>query len=185
METLADLYAGKQRKKYRLDRAVAVLKSFVRRVALFGGRTVGKEVVEPQDAFVPLRRYTPHQPFKIASPEDAVSLVIGPGEDARECFIVLTLDRHLNLLEQRVIHFGTLAEQPLHPWKVFIDAITDRAAGVIVAHHCPDGLPTPHREHFMLAERLKEVGNFINIELLDHLFVTDSGFVSLQREGHL
>jgi DNA repair protein RadC len=185
METLADLYAGKQRQKKLLERGSAALKAFAQRVVLFGGGTDGKAISDPPDASASSRHRTPRQLFMIASPEDAVRLLLDPGVEGRECFIVLTLDRHLNLLEQRVIHFGTLEEQPLHPWKVFIDAITDRAAGVIVAHHCPDGLPKLHREHLMLSERLKEVGAFINIELLDHLIITDSGFVSLQRKGHL
>ena len=215
MGHLADLYAGKQHKKKLLERSVDAVRAlawtWARYVSRFAGKdcavcteadeTSGNTVGDPHacssfsatetapasphefyDFFSPR---TPYKRFRIASPEDVLSLLSEPLQKMQECFVVLTLDHTLALIEMRLIPVGTLAEHPLHPCNVFTDAITDRAAGVIVAHRNPDGVPVPRAEHYTITERMKEVGAFIDIELLDHLIITDSGFLSFQREGHL
>jgi DNA repair protein RadC len=215
MGKLADLYAGREHKKKLFERAFDTVSALAWTWAQYICRFVGKNSIvctaadetldntvgethacssfsitetalaSPQELYDSSSTRMPHKRYKIASPDDVLSFLSEPLQKMKECFVVLTLDRTLALIEMRVIPAGTLAEHPLHPCNVFTDAITDRAAGVIVAHRNPDGVPAPRPEHYTIAERLKEVGAFINIELLDHLIITDSGFLSFQREGHL
>ncbi|HHH72925.1 MAG TPA: hypothetical protein ENL04_03780, partial [Sulfuricurvum sp.] len=63
--------------------------------------------------------------------------------------------------------------------------VTDRAAGIIVAHNHPGGQLAPSREDERVPQRLQEAGRLLGIELLDHVIVAKDGYYSFQEEGML
>ncbi len=103
----------------------------------------------------------------------------------REHFLLLTLDGASRLIRKRVISIGTLNQSLVHPREVFAEAITDRAAGVIVAHNHPSGQCFPSREDRRVTERLREAGRLLGIEVLDHVILTREGWYSFSEEGEL
>ena len=129
------------------------------------------------------RRHLLHRNVKIASAADVSDLLREYAAKKQEYFIVLTLDGASHLIEQRVVSIGTLNQSLVHPREVFADAVTDRAAGVIVAHNHPGGQLSPSREDIGVTQRLKEAGKLLGIELLDHVILTRDGFLSLREEG--
>ena len=129
------------------------------------------------------RRHLLHRNVKIASAADVSDLLREYAAKKQEYFIVLTLDGASHLIEQRVVSIGTLNQSLVHPREVFADAVTDRAAGVIVAHNHPGGQLAPSREDIGVTQRLKEAGKLLGIELLDHVILTREGFLSLREEG--
>jgi DNA repair protein RadC len=68
---------------------------------------------------------------------------------------------------------------------VFADPITDRAAAVVVAHNHPSGVLKASPEDIALTKRLVKAGELLGIHVLDHLIVTEKGYLSLKHEGHL
>jgi DNA repair protein RadC len=68
---------------------------------------------------------------------------------------------------------------------VFADPLADRAASVIVAHNHPSGRLEPSAEDIALTERLAKAGELLGIRLLDHLIVTQRGYLSLKEAGRL
>lgn len=129
------------------------------------------------------RRYLIKQNVKIASAADVSGLLREYALKKQEYFIALTLDGASHLIEKRVISIGTLNQSLVHPREVFADAVTDRAAGIIVAHNHPGGQRSPSPEDMRITQRLKEAGTLLGIELLDHLILTRDGFLSLREEG--
>jgi len=57
----------------------------------------------------------------------------------QEHFVTLTLDGAHNLIKKRTVFIGTLNQSLVHPREVFADAISDRAAAVILIHNHPSG----------------------------------------------
>jgi DNA repair protein RadC len=129
------------------------------------------------------RRYLLRQSTKITSAENVSELLREYAAKKQEYFIALTLDGASRLIEKRVISIGTLNQSLVHPREVFADAVTDRAAGIIVAHNHPGGQLEASQEDLRITQRLKDIGKLIGIELLDHVILSRDGFLSLREEG--
>ena len=115
----------------------------------------------------------------VDSPEKAVALLANIRDKKQEHFVCLTLDGASRLIAQRVITIGTLTASLVHPREVFADAITDRAAGIIVAHNHPSGSLEISQADRDVTDRLTEAGKLLGITLIDHIVVTKDSFQSI------
>lgn len=113
----------------------------------------------------------------IDSTEKAVELLADIRDKKQEYFVCLSLDGANRLIAKRIITIGTLTGSLVHPREVFADAITDRAASVIVAHNHPSGSLNPSAADLAVTERLREAAQLLGLTLLDHLIVTKSSYV--------
>jgi len=103
----------------------------------------------------------------------------------QEYFIVITLDGANHIIEKRLVFIGTLNRSLIHPREIFADALTDRAASIIIAHNHPSGQLEASVEDLHVTQRIKESGKLLGVELLDHIIFTKDGFLSLADEGLL
>ena len=131
------------------------------------------------------RRYLIQQNIKISAAEDVYQELKAYTNKKQEYFLSITLDGASHVIETRVVSIGTLNQSLVHPREVFSDAITDRAAGIIIAHNHPSGQLVPSIEDKRVTKRLKEVGTLMGIELLDHLILSREGYFSFREEGIL
>nr|WP_301280539.1 JAB domain-containing protein [Enterococcus faecalis] len=49
--------------------------------------------------------------------------------------------------------------------------------------HHPSGNPTPSPQDIQFTKRMEECGEMMGIQLLDHIIVGDSGYISLREEN--
>ncbi len=112
----------------------------------------------------------------IDSPEKAVEQLADIRDKKQEYFVCLTLDGANRLIAKRIVTIGTLTASLVHPREVFADAITDRAASIIVAHNHPSGNLQPSQADVDVTDRLREAGELLGVTLLDHVIVTKDGF---------
>ncbi len=131
------------------------------------------------------RRYLIKQNSKVSSAECVHEALKEYGSKKQEYFLAMTLDGASHIIETRVISIGTLNQSLVHPREVFADAISDRAAGIIIAHNHPSGQLIASHEDKLVTKRLKEVGQLMGIELLDHVILTREGYLSFREEGLL
>ncbi len=115
----------------------------------------------------------------IDTPEKAVAQLADIRDKKQEYFVCLTLDGANRLIAKRIITIGTLTASLVHPREVFADAITDRAASIIVAHNHPSGSLIPSNADVQVTERLSDVGDLIGIRLNDHLVLTRASYRSI------
>lgn len=137
-------------------------------------------ITEILAAFELSKRYliNSEQPI-IDSPEKAVQQLSDIRDKKQEHFVVMTLDGANRLIAKRVITIGTLTASLVHPREVFADAITDRAASIIVAHNHPSGILTASKADLEVANRLKQSAELFGIALIDHIIVTKAAFQSI------
>ncbi len=122
----------------------------------------------------------------IRSPEDGYNLFKQfLGELDREYFVVMCLDVKNQPTAINVCHIGSLNSSIVHPREVMKSAILSNACSVLVAHNHPSGNPTPSPEDIDVTKRLKEAGELMGIDLLDHLVVGENRFVSLKDKGYM
>ena len=119
------------------------------------------------------KRYllTSDQPI-IDSPEKAVEQLADIRDKKQEYFVCLTLDGANRLIAKRIITIGTLTASLVHPREVFAEAITDRAASIVVAHNHPSGSLESSQADRDVTLRLKDAGELLGIRMIDHIIVT-------------
>lgn len=124
---------------------------------------------------------------KITGPTDAAPLGrMFLEESDREKLIVCCLDTKNQPLSVNVASIGSLNSSIVHPREVFKVAVLSNAASIIIFHNHPSGDTAPSTEDINITKRLKEAGNIIGIELLDHIIIGSEGnSCSLKEQGVL
>ncbi|WP_238652089.1 RadC family protein [Paenibacillus piscarius] len=122
----------------------------------------------------------------IRSPQDAAEILT---EQLRylqkEHFICLFLNTKNHVIAQETLSMGSLNASIVHPREVFRAAMKCSSAAIICAHNHPSGDPTPSPEDISLTSRLVQAGEIVGIDVLDHLVIGDSSYVSLKQKGYM
>ena len=103
----------------------------------------------------------------------------------REIFAIVILDSRHQVLGVNTVSIGSVSASIVHPRECFKPAILMGAASIILAHNHPSGDATPSREDIELTRRLRDAGEILGIEVLDHLIIADGQFLSLKEQGLL
>jgi DNA repair protein RadC len=120
----------------------------------------------------------------IQRPEDVANLLVaemGPLE--QEHTQVLLLDSKNQVTGVSEIYIGNVNSSVVRAAEVFKPAIRDNAVAIIVVHNHPSGDPTPSPEDVTITEQLKESGELLGIELLDHIILAGQRHTSLKEQG--
>jgi len=106
-------------------------------------------------------------------------------DQPQEVFCALMLDGKHRVSGFVEVSRGTLTSSLVHPREVFGPAIRMGAASIIVAHNHPSGDPEPSTEDIAVTKRLRDAGEILGIQVLDHIIVGHDSFVSLHERGGL
>jgi DNA repair protein RadC len=107
------------------------------------------------------------------------------GRENKEHFIMFALDSRSRLISINEISIGTINSSIVHPREVFEPAIRDLAAHIIIAHNHPSGDLEPSPEDVAITNRLVEVARILNIDLVDHVIVSNDSFLSMKEQKYL
>ena len=102
-----------------------------------------------------------------------------------EQFWAIYLDGKHRILREQLISQGTLTSSPVHPREVFRPAIRCAAAAIVLAHQHPSGDPTPSHDDLQITTRLRDAGELLGIQIIDHLILGDGTYTSLADRGLL
>jgi DNA repair protein RadC len=117
---------------------------------------------------------------------DAFELVKGDLMDLHhEEFWVILLNRSGRLIRKQQISLGGVHGTVADPKIIFKTALDALASGIIVAHNHPSGNLTPSQQDINLTKKLKEAGQLLEIQLLDHVIVAGKKYFSFADEGLL
>jgi DNA repair protein RadC len=119
----------------------------------------------------------------INSPEDVVKEIEHIKENKKENFIVLYLDARNKLIYKETVSIGTLNANLVHPREVFEPAIRYLAAQIVLAHNHPSGDPQPSDDDIEITKRLMESGKILGIEVIDHIIIAKTNFISLKEKN--
>lgn len=92
-------------------------------------------------------------------------------EKDREVFLALYLDTKNKVIKHEVISIGTLNSSLVHPREVFKSAIKESASSIIFVHNHPSGDVTPSKEDKTITNTLFKAGEFLSINVLDHVII--------------
>ncbi len=100
-----------------------------------------------------------------------------------EEFWILLLNRANRVTSKHLVSKGGQAGTIADPKIIFNIALENHAASLILAHNHPSGNLKPSHADLELTQKLRSAGQFLDIPVLDHLIVTDQGFLSFADEG--
>jgi len=90
----------------------------------------------------------------------------------------------------KVIHIAQLTQGGINQSIVdvrilFKTALDHFSTGIIISHNHPSGNLKPSKEDIDITKKIKEAGNMLSIQLLDHLIITQNSYFSFADEGLL
>ena len=103
----------------------------------------------------------------------------------RESFYLVCFDRAMNVVGYRKISDGGLDSVHVDVRLIFSTALLCKATGIIVAHNHPSGTLFPSSADKQLTERISEAGKLLDINLIEHIILTETSYYSFRDEGDL
>ena len=123
--------------------------------------------------------------IQINNPKDAADFMMGKMEHlTQEKFIALFLNSKNIIIKQKTIFMGTLNSAIVHPREIYSEAVKCASNAIIVLHNHPSGDTTPSLEDIKTTDRLRECGDILGIQLLDHVIIGDHTYLSVVEEGY-
>ncbi len=102
-----------------------------------------------------------------------------------EEFWILLLNRANRIIGKERISSGGVSGTVVDAKMVFRKALETLACSLILSHNHPSGNLTASQADLDLTKKLKKAGKTLDIEVLDHLIIADSGYLSFADEGML
>lgn len=129
---------------------------------------------------------TPHDRPQITSSRDAYHVLQAHLTDlSHEEFWILLLNRANRIIGREQISSGGVAGTIVDAKLVFRSALAHTACSLILAHNHPSGNLRPSQADRQLTRKLVEAGKNLDIAVLDHLILTNSGYYSFADEGEM
>lgn len=105
------------------------------------------------------------------------------GELPHEEFWVLYLNNSNKILSKTQLGKGGITGTLVDVRLVFKPAIEMGATGLILCHNHPSGTLIPSDADKQITKKLKAAGQNLDINVLDHIIITENGFYSFNEEG--
>ena len=105
--------------------------------------------------------------------------------ELQEHFRIMLLDRDNSVLGVSTMATGSMTACIVDVKMVFATAILAKATGLIVAHNHPSGkkeFSVPDKE---MTEKIVTAGKILELPVLDHILVTNEGYVSMADIGEM
>ena len=107
------------------------------------------------------------------------------GDIVHEEMWILCLSRNNKLMRTVKVSEGGFSGTIVDPKKIFLVALQNKASSIIIAHNHPSGNLEPSEEDKRITEKLVHCGRIMELQVLDHLIVTENGYYSFADEGKL
>jgi DNA repair protein RadC len=101
----------------------------------------------------------------------------------QEHFWVIGLNNNNKVLFIELIGLGAVNRVNADPPDVFRMAIYKLAVKMVLVHNHPSGTLEVSKGDTNFTDRMLKVGKLINIEVVDHLIITDESYTSLADKG--
>lgn len=103
----------------------------------------------------------------------------------REHFWTLGLDIKNQILYIELISLGGTSKCIVEPMQVFRVGVLKGAVKMILVHNHPSGELQPSEADKDITDRLLQVGNILQIEVIEHLIISEKSYLSFADTGLL
>lgn len=107
------------------------------------------------------------------------------GDLPYEEFWVLYLNRSNSILEKQRISSGGTSGTIIDVKIILKHGIEMLASGIVLVHNHPSGNINPSKNDKNITQKIKEAGKVMDINILDHVIIGDTKYLSFADEGLL
>lgn len=100
-----------------------------------------------------------------------------------EVFYVLYLNHNNKLLKEEKISSGGYTQTTVDVRMILKSCLLHNASRMIIAHNHPSGSKKPSESDIRLTGQIKEAARLMEIQLIDHIIVAGSEYLSMADEG--
>ena len=97
----------------------------------------------------------------------------------QEELLVILVNNLKKMIDYKIMFKGTDNSSLVSIKEILNYAITNHASGIIIMHNHPSGNLNPSKEDIRVTKELIEIGSKLNIPLIDHIIVSDKGYLSI------
>lgn len=105
------------------------------------------------------------------------------GYKQKEVFVVVYLNRANKIIQYEVISEGGMTGTVADPRIILKKALDHRAVSIILCHNHPSGNLLPSKADEQLTTKIKAAAGYLDIQVMDHIIVSDEGYYSFADEG--
>jgi DNA repair protein RadC len=121
---------------------------------------------------------------KITSSKDVFEIFSSIlGDLPYEEFWILLLNRSNSIIDKIKISQGGISGTVTDVRIILKQALERMASGVILVHNHPSGNLKPSDSDTSITQKLKDAGKLMDIAMLDHVIISDSGYYSFADAG--
>lgn len=102
-----------------------------------------------------------------------------------EVFAVAFLNRANKINHLEIISTGGITGTVADPRVILKKALEYNAVSIVLCHNHPSGSLRPSQADTQLTQKIREAAAFLDIQLLDHIIVSEEGYYSFADEGIL
>ena len=122
---------------------------------------------------------------KIAGSKDVFEYFHHLADLRSEEFWVMYLNRANKIISSHKISQGGITGTVADVRLILKNALDHFACSIILCHNHPSGNLAPSNEDKTLTQKIKQAGQLLDINTLDHLIISDTGYYSFADEGLL
>ncbi|NCC24896.1 MAG: DNA repair protein RadC [Deltaproteobacteria bacterium] len=104
---------------------------------------------------------------------------------AVEEFWTILVDNRNRFMDFVRISRGTVDQAPVYPREILALVLERQAGGVILVHNHPGGNLQPSKQDDDLTAKIQDAASKLDIRILDHIIVSDSGYYSYREQGRM
>lgn len=101
----------------------------------------------------------------------------------REFFYVMYLTRKNKVIHVQKISEGGCSGTVVDGKNIFQGALLANAQAIILCHNHPSGCTKPSDSDVKLTRKMAEIGEYMEMPILDHLIISDESYFSFADEG--
>lgn len=122
---------------------------------------------------------------KISSSQQVYNLVLSDWDEIniRETMKVLFLNRANKVIGIYELSKGGITGTVVDIRLLFAAVLKSLSCSVILIHNHPSGNLKPSEADIRITNKIKEAGKLLDIQILDHLIITEDEYFSLSDEG--
>jgi DNA repair protein RadC len=102
-----------------------------------------------------------------------------------EVFVAVYMNRSNRIQHHEVISTGGITGTVADPRIILKRALEHDATAIILCHNHPSGSLKPSKADEDLTYKIREAARYFDIQILDHIIVSDEGYYSFADEGLL
>ena len=133
------------------------------------------------------RRYASRQQEELPLPFDSDALgrsLMQRLSDVRQERVGgVFLDARQRVLRERILFVGSVDHALVSTREIIRCALEDHCVGIVLYHNHPSGDPTPSRDDLTFTTKLQDSLRLCDLELVDHLIVGGSRYLSMRDRG--